>query len=116
MFTLKAAFKDGIRVPEYTQLRCWLRDGLLSRSERSFVLLKRQEEICSLVFLCCQMALLYPPDPLESQDTACRLGSQKAGEMLDFRDVCVKGEGVSRPPVYLLSRVPKHYFIGQWLP
>lgn len=59
-----------------------------------------------------------PPVSLESQDKACRLGSQKAGEMLDclVRNVCVKGEGVSGPPVYLLSRVPKHCFIGQWLP
>lgn len=59
-----------------------------------------------------------PPVSLDSQDKVCRLGSQKAGEMLDWlvRDVCLKGEGVSGPPVYLLSRVPKHCFIGQWLP
>lgn len=59
-----------------------------------------------------------PPVSLESQDKACGLGSQKSREMLDWlvRDVCVKGEGVSGPPVYLLSGVPKHCFIGQWLP
>lgn len=57
--------------------------------------------------------------PLVSlEDKACGLGSQKAGETLDWlvRDVCVKGEGVSGPPVYLLSGVPKYCFIGQWLP